>query len=939
MATEIAKAYVQILPTLKGIRANIEKELTPEAKKAGKNAGNEAGKMFSGSIKEAAKVAGGHIKKGIGSAAKLAGKAAVAGIAVAATGVAALTKQAVKNYSEYEQLVGGVETLFKDSAATTIKNAENAYKTAGLSTNQYMETVTSFSASLLQSLGNDTVKAAKYADMAIIDMSDNANKMGTSMESIQMAYQGFAKQNYTMLDNLKLGYGGTKEEMQRLLNDASKISGIKYDISSYADIVDAIHVMQTEMGIAGTTSKEAATTIQGSMSMTKAAVQNLITGLGDENADIKSLVSNVIESAGITLGNLVPTIGTVLKSIPSALKGLAPILSKELPVIFNDLIPVLISSVESMFGALSGMLPSLGGVVKNLLSSTVDFIVQNLPMVIDGIFELVMSLINVLTDPEILTTITQGITHLITTLGPKLVEMLPILIPTLVDAVMGLVNALTDPSMIAELTKVTLQVCIALIEGLVKALPPLLKGLFSGISSSFSTIGILISDAFSAAWEGIKRIFSPVAEFFTGLWKSIKEKASEAWEGIKNAFSAAGTWFNENIIVPITEFFTGLWEGIKEKAANAWNGIKSVWETVTAWFDEHIVQPIINSALFKVVAELATGAWNAIKLCWEEVYSWFNENVITPVKNFFSETWEAITGFATSAWDGIKSTWETVSTWFSDTIITPISDFFSGMWESTKTKASEAWDGIKSVWETVSTWFSDTIITPVSDFFSGMWEGTKTKAFDAWEGIKSVFGSVSTWFHDKFSEAWQKVKDVFSAGGEIFSGIKDGIEKAFVKVVNGIIRGLNKIIAVPFNAINGTLDKIRNISIAGAKPFEGVVTRFTVPVIPELYRGGVLKKGQMGLLEGDGAEAVVPLEKNTQWIRRVANEMQRTPAVGNNKSSQMMNELIKTVSDMALFLKNMRVVLDSGEVVGGISSKMDTALGINNSFAERGVAR
>lgn len=898
MATEIAKAYVQILPSLKGIKANVEKELIPELKKVGEKGGKEAGKKFSDSLKEASKAAskaagenlkgdigeaaksvaksaseniknriqdgiknavapakdlfkngignaakgiaktagehlkekiengvktaaknaGEHLKNGIGNAAKLAGKMAAAGIAVAAAGVAAITKNAVENYSEYEQLVGGVETLFKNSAAATIKNAENAYKTAGLSTNQYMETVTSFSASLLQSLGNDTVKAAKYADMAIIDMSDNANKMGTSMESIQTAYQGFAKQNYTMLDNLKLGYGGTKEEMQRLLNDASKISGIKYDVSSYADIVDAIHVMQVEMGIAGTTSKEAATTIQGSMSMTKAAVQNLITGLGDENADIKSLVSNVIESAGITLGNLVPTIGTVLKSIPSALKGLAPILSKELPVIFNDLIPVLISSVESMFGALSGMLPSLGGVVKNLLSSTVDFIVQNLPMLIDGIFELVMSLINVVTDPEILTTITQGITHLLTTLGPKLVEMLPILIPALVDAVMGLVNALTDPSMIAELTKVTLQVCIALIEGLIKALPPLLKGLFSSVSNSLSTIGILISDAFSAAWEGIKRIFSPVAEFFTGLWKSIKEKASEAWEGIKNAFSAVGTWFNENIIVPVTEFFTGLWEGIKEKATNAWNGIKNVWETV-------------------------------------------------------------------------------------------------------------------------STWFSDTIITPISDFFSGMWDGTKTKASEAWEGIKNVFGSVSTWFHDKFSEAWQKVKDVFSAGGEIFSGIKDGIEKAFVKVVNGIIRGLNKIIAVPFNAINGTLDKIRNISIAGAKPFEGVVTRFTVPVIPELYRGGVLKKGQMGLLEGDGAEAVVPLEKNTQWIRRVANEMQRTPAVGNNKFSQMMNELIKTVSDMALFLKNMRVVLDSGEVVGGISTKMDTALGINNSFAERGVAR
>ena len=207
------------------------------------------------------------------------GKAFVVGLAAAGAAIVKIGKDAIEAFSDYEQLVGGVETLFGSSASTVIKNATNAFKTAGLSTNEYMETVTAFSASLLQSLEGDTEEAAKKADMAITDMADNANKMGTSIDSIQNAYQGFAKQNYTMLDNLKLGYGGTKEEMQRLLEDAQKISGIKYDISSYSDIVDAIHVVQTEMGITGTTAKEASSTIQGSFSAMKSAWKNVLTGL------------------------------------------------------------------------------------------------------------------------------------------------------------------------------------------------------------------------------------------------------------------------------------------------------------------------------------------------------------------------------------------------------------------------------------------------------------------------------------------------------------------------------------------------------------------------------------------------------------------------------------------------------------------------------------
>lgn len=246
---------------------------------------------------------------------KAAGTAVAAVGAAAAAAVVAIGKEAVTAYADYEQLVGGVDTLFGDASTTVQKYAANAFKTAGLSANQYMETVTSFSASLIQSLGGDTAAAAQYADMAITDMSDNANKMGTDMQSIQNAYQGFAKQNYTMLDNLKLGYGGTKEEMERLLADAEAFSGIEYDISSYADVVSAIHVIQEEMGIAGATALEASTTISGSFNSAKAAFQNLVTGLADGNADVGELMNNFIESVKTVMANLLPVLQTLMENI------------------------------------------------------------------------------------------------------------------------------------------------------------------------------------------------------------------------------------------------------------------------------------------------------------------------------------------------------------------------------------------------------------------------------------------------------------------------------------------------------------------------------------------------------------------------------------------------------------------------------------------------
>ena len=322
----------------------------------------------------------------------VAAKAAAAATAAAAGAVIALTKSAVENYGEYEQLVGGVETLFKDSAETVEEYAKNAYQTAGLSANEYMETVTSFSASLLQSMGNDTEAAAEKADRAITDMSDNANKMGTDMQSIQNAYQGFAKQNYTMLDNLKLGYGGTKEEMQRLIDDANALNAAQgnytnYTIESYADIVDAIHTVQTEMGITGTTALEASTTIEGSISAMKAAYANFVTGLGNDNADISELSSQLIQSVGTVAENVLPVVETVLKNIAEAVQRDGPEMIQKFVSYAIEKLPEVISlglqMVISLVKGIAQNIPQLVTSVLNMMATIVKTIWESLPDIIE----------------------------------------------------------------------------------------------------------------------------------------------------------------------------------------------------------------------------------------------------------------------------------------------------------------------------------------------------------------------------------------------------------------------------------------------------------------------------------------------------------------------------------------------------------------------------
>lgn len=436
---------------------NLGDSIKDETKSAEK-AGNAHEKNLSPQIKETGEEAKKSEDKVSGFSKKLEAisgiaKVGAAAIGAAATGIAAITKSAVENYGEYEQLVGGVETLFKDSADIVQEYAANAYKTAGLSANEYMETVTSFSASLLQSLSGDTEAAAAVADKAITDMADNANKMGTPIENIQNAYQGFAKANYTMLDNLKLGYGGTKEEMQRLLEDAEKFSGIKYDLSSYADIVEAIHVVQEEMGITGTTAKEAASTIQGSLSSVGAAWQNLLTGIADENADFGALINSFVESAATALDNLLPRVKTSLEGVGKLVTELSPVIAEAIPELVNDVLP---STVQA---------------AVDLVTTLVNSLVNNGGTIADTALDILDMLVNALEDNA--RNITDGAIALIAALVNGIFDRLPDLVPAAVEIILSIVEALINN--IDEILDAAEALITGLAEGLMEAVPVLLE--------------------------------------------------------------------------------------------------------------------------------------------------------------------------------------------------------------------------------------------------------------------------------------------------------------------------------------------------------------------------------------------------------------------------------------------------------------------------------
>lgn len=513
-------------------------------------------------------------KKGVGTAIKVTGAA----ISAAATGLTALTKSAIDSYADYEQLVGGVETLFGENADAVIKNADAAFKTAGLSVNQYMETSIQSAAALINSLGGDTEQAAKLIDMSIVDMADNVNKMGTTMESVQNAYRGFSRGNFTMLDNLALGFSGTKQGMEELLAKAQELSGVEYDISSYADIVQAIHVVQEEIGIAGTTQLEAAETISGSLSSLKSAWTNLVTGLAAENSNIELLVNNLVDGIQTSLQNIIPTVERVLSVIGSAINKVVPMGASIVIMIADaivDNLPVLFNSALEIIGALGSALidnlPKIISAAVDIVIALIDGIGEALPILISYIPTIIETIANLIIDN--LPLIVSAAFDMIEALAEGIVENLPAIIDAMALLIADLVEFILDN--LPDFIDRGMEIVNALLEGLLDALPKI-----------NTTVGTLIASLIQSIIQHLPEILIQgtdiLIQLITGLLSAIPQLVAaipQIIRAIVQAFakadwSAIGKSILDGIGEGFTKFGNDLVNGAKKAVSGLVDGIK-----------------------------------------------------------------------------------------------------------------------------------------------------------------------------------------------------------------------------------------------------------------------------------------------------------------------------------------------------------------------------
>ena len=519
-------------------------------------------------------------------------------------------KQAISSYADYEQLVGGVETLFKDSAGTVQEYAANAYKTAGLSANEYMETVTSFSASLISSLDGDTTKAAEVANRAITDMSDNANKMGTDIGMLQNAYQGFAKQNYTMLDNLKLGYGGTKTEMERLIADASKMTDVQNELGvavkagdmSFANIANAISVVQKNMGIMGTTAKEASETISGSVGSMKSAWHNLLTGIADDNADFDALVNNLVDSVGAVAKNLVPRIQTTIKGIATLVsklvKDVLPQIVQQIPPILQESLPVLIDALQTLLTSLLDILPVVMPILTEAFMQIVTALTGMLPQLISVGIQLIVQLM-------------QGITQAI----PQLVAMLPTVINEMVNAILSNIDTLIDAG---------IELILALADGLIEALPDLID-----------KIPIIIDKLLTAITNNLPKIIEAgitlIIKLGEGLIKAIPQLISKVPQIIGSLLSAIGNFFGKMFAKGgelLGQFISGIGSKIGQAVAKIGEVGTAIWNKIKEF----------PAKFMEVGKNLVQGLWNGINNAKDWVINkikGFGESILNGIKSFF----------------------------------------------------------------------------------------------------------------------------------------------------------------------------------------------------------------------------------------------------------------------------------------------------------------
>lgn len=614
------------------------------------------------------------------SAFEFGAKAAATAVTAAVGAVATLTGAATKSYAEYEQLIGGVETLFGAGGAsieeyaesvgqsvddvedkynsmmsaqeTVFNNAKNAYKTAGLSANEYMDTVTSFSASLIASLDGDTQKAAEYSNRAIVDMSDNANKMGSSMESIQNAYQGFAKQNYTMLDNLKLGYGGTKEEMKRLIADASQMTdvqeklGLTVDSSSlsFGNIVDAISVMQEHMGIAGTTAREAATTIEGSINMTKASWTNLVTGIADDNANFQELVDNFVESVATAGENLIPRIEIAINGVGTLINDLLPVIMQEVPKIINDILPDLVNAGLNMLNSIgqgiNDSVPGLIDIIQQVLDKFLQTIADNLPTVLEKGTDLVVKICDGIT--EMIPKVIDSGLNIINNLLSGITEHLPRLLDSGMKLIETLVTGFVDkiPEEVSRLMEFFQQFLYLIQDKLPDVitwgfdiLVKLIDGILSAIPQIVEKFPQIIETILNILLENFPLIVQKGFELIIKLIEGILSCIPQLIQSIPQIISAiVDTIISFDWLQLGNNILSWFKDGILSEDGNIRQAITNIADSIVDTISS------LPEAMWDIGSNIVSGIWEGISdgIGWlTDKLSDFAGGVIDSVKGFF----------------------------------------------------------------------------------------------------------------------------------------------------------------------------------------------------------------------------------------------------------------------------------------------------------------
>lgn len=743
MATELGKAYVQIIPSAKGISGMIQKEMGGEVASAGVSAGESLGSKMMG---------------------------AVSGV-IAAAGIGKAIGASINEGAALQQSLGGVETLFKDSADKVKGFANEAYKTTGLSANAYMENVTGFSASLLQSLGGDTDKAAETANMAMIDMSDNANKMGTSMESIQLAYQGFAKQNYTMLDNLKLGYGGTKQEMQRLLSDAEKLTGVKYDMNNLSDVYSAIHAIQENLDITGTTAREAATTFTGSFESMKAAAQNVL-GKLSLGEDIQPALQSLLETTSTFLfGNLIPMIGNILKQIPNLILG----------------------GIKGVFSGIfgEGLGSIMGGIVTALGSAFLAF----------KAFSAVTGLLSGI--PAILTTIKTAVTGLFTAMSANPIG---IAIAAIAALTAGLVYFFTQ----TEMGRQIWQGFMDWFSGVWQSVAPVLTEVWNGIVETATTVWNnmmavvapiiqAVVDFIRSVWDGISLWWTEnqglIQQTFTTVWNAIQTVIQTVMPIIQSIIETA-----MNILAP---FIETTWNNICTVVTTVWELIKIAIQTAM-----DVIGGIIKAVMAIINGDWGT-AWNAIKGVGEAIWKGLSaagKAIFDGFAQILSNIWNTIKSVASSAWEGLKST---------------VLGLIDGLVQ-----------GAKNAWERMRQGVRD-LVSNVTSIFDGirnidLWSAGKAilDGFlgglkSAWGAVTDFVGGIASWIRDHKGPIEYDRKLLIPAGNAIMQGLNRGLQDRF-KGVKKSVSGMAGEISSAFSndnfGLSGTPTIAKNIEASLAMP-------------------------------------------------------------------------------------------------------------------------